>query len=178
MDTQLVEFLPGSGIVNAANRMRSGFVNHPRILHLVVGPSKWIPHLTDLVPYLWGAGGIQLAIAAANIVLPRKLRYGENLKLVEPIIRQVFVVHSVYILYVLVAFAVICFAFAPELTGATPLGRFMSAWLALFWAPRLIVQWTYYDRELRRQKHVGHWGFSLAILYLIIVFAAALGVAK
>ena len=78
--------------------------------------------MTDLVPYLWGAGGIQLAIAAANLVLPRKLRYAENLRRVEPIIRQVFIVHSVYIVYVLVAFAVICFAFAPELAGATRLG--------------------------------------------------------
>ena len=80
-------------------------------------------------------------------MLPRKLRYAENLRRVEPIIRQVFIVHSVYIVYVLVAFAVICFAFAPELAGATRLGRFLSAWLALFWAPRLIVQWTYYDGD-------------------------------
>ena len=134
--------------------------------------------MSEMVPYLWAAGGVQLAIAAANFVLPRKLRYGENLACVEPIIRQVFVVHAVYIVYVLVAFAVICFAFAPELAGATPLGRFMSAWLALFWAPRLIVQWTYYDPELRRRNRLGHWGFSVAILYLIVVFAlAALGVA-
>ena len=129
--------------------------------------------MTDLVPYLWAAGGIQLTIAAANFVLPRKLRYGENLKRVEPIIRQVFIVHSVYIVYVLVAFALICFLFAPELAGGTSLGRFMSVWLALFWAPRLIVQWTYYDRELRRQNQLVHWGFSFAILYLIVVFAAA-----
>ena len=55
----------------------------------------------------------------------------------------------------------------------------MSAWLALFWAPRLIVQWTYYDPELRRRNRLGHWGFSAAILYLIVVFAvAALGVAR
>ena len=99
----------------------------------------------------------------ANFVLPHKLRYGDNLKRVEPIIRQVFIVHSVYIVYVLVAFAVICFAFTPELAGATPLGRFLSAWLALFWAPRLIVQWTYYDPDLCRQNRLGHWGFSFAI---------------
>ena len=39
----LVELLQGSGIVNAANRMRPGLLRHPEILHLVAGPSKWIP---------------------------------------------------------------------------------------------------------------------------------------
>ena len=43
----IVEFLQGSGIVNAANRMWPGFASHAGILHLVVGPSKWIPTSGD-----------------------------------------------------------------------------------------------------------------------------------
>ena len=39
----IVELLQGSGIVNAANRMRPGLLSHPGILHLVAGPSKWVP---------------------------------------------------------------------------------------------------------------------------------------
>ena len=41
----------------------------------------------QLTPYLWIAGGIQLAIAGANLVLPRKLEYGRNLARVDPIIK-------------------------------------------------------------------------------------------
>jgi hypothetical protein len=130
----------------------------------------------SIIPWIWAAGGVQIAIAAANFVLPKKLRYWENLRRVDPIIRQVFVVHSVYIVFVLLAFAALCFGFAQELAGGSSLGRFLSGWLVLFWAPRLIVQWTYYDAEVRRRNRLGHWAFSVAIVYLIAVFtAAALG---
>ena len=43
----IVELLQGSGIVNAANRMRSGPLSHAGILHLVAGPRKWIPPATN-----------------------------------------------------------------------------------------------------------------------------------
>ena len=132
--------------------------------------------MNTIVPYIWIAGGVQLAIAAANFVLPRKLRYEENLTRVDPIIRQIFVVHSAFIVFVLVAFATLCFLFAPEFR-ASPLGRFLSGWLALFWALRLVVQWVYYDAEVRHRNLLAHWLFSLAIVYLVVVFTLpALGV--
>ena len=132
--------------------------------------------MNTIVPYIWIAGGVQLAIAAANFVLPRKLRYQENLCRVDPIIRQIFVVHSAFIVFVLVAFAALCFLFASEFS-ASPLGRFLSGWLALFWALRLVVQWVYYDAKIRRENLLAHWLFSAAIVYLVVVFALpALGV--
>ena len=132
--------------------------------------------MNSIILHLQVAGFVQLAIAAANFVLPRKLRYRENLSRVDPIIRQVFVVHSVYIVFVLMAFAALCLLYAPELAQAGVLGRFLCVWMAVFWTPRLIVQWTYYDPEVRRANPWGNWGFTAAILYLIVVFSvAALG---
>ena len=93
-----------------------------------------------LVPMLRVAGGVHLAIAAANLALPRKLRYRENLSKVSPVIRQIFVVHSAYILYVVLVFAALCFLFAPELAGGDRLGRFLSAVMAIFWLARAPVQ--------------------------------------
>ena len=40
--------------------------------------------MNNLIPYIWIAGGVQLAIASANVILPRKLRYGANLAKVDP----------------------------------------------------------------------------------------------
>ena len=58
-----------------------------------------------LVTMLRAAGGIHWAIAAANLGLPRKLHYRENLARVSPIVRQIFAVRSVYIVYVVLVFA-------------------------------------------------------------------------
>jgi len=66
-----------------------------------------------MLPALWAAGGIQLAIAAANVVLPKKLNYRENLSKVSPVVRQIFITHSVYIVGVVLLFAVMTLSFAP-----------------------------------------------------------------
>ena len=111
-----------------------------------------------LVLLLRTAGAVQLAIVAANAALPSRLRYRENLHQLPPIIRQVFIVHSIYILAVLVIFGLLCLMFAPGLSDGSPLGRFLSGALAVFWGSR---------------------AFVAALLFLFSVFAAsALGTAR
>jgi hypothetical protein len=122
---------------------------------------------------LWAAAAVQLAICAANFLLPRKLKYRENLSRVSPIIRQVFFVHSVYIVGVVALFASATFAFASELASGHGLGRFLAAAIALFWLCRVPVQLLYYDSELRRSNRLGDAAFSAAALFL----AAAYGLA-
>ena len=83
-----------------------------------------------LLLLLWIAGFVQLAIAFANLFLPAKLNYRENLSRVSPIIRQIFVVHSVYIVGVVLLFAAISFGFAGDLASGHGLGRFLASALA------------------------------------------------
>jgi hypothetical protein len=130
-----------------------------------------------IVILIWAAGAVQLAILAANFVVPGKLRCRENLARVSPMIRSVFVVHWIYILLMLAIFSAICFGFARDLAGASSLGRFMSAAIALFWLPRIPIQLFVYDRELRRQHRLGDVAMLSALTFVVAVFgAAALGV--
>jgi len=133
--------------------------------------------MRSLIPWLWAAGAVQLVIIAANFVLPKKLRCRENLARVSPMIREVFIVHWVYIVLVLGIFASLSFWFAPELAGTTRLGRYLSAVIAVFWLLRVPIQIFLYDPELRKQNRVGDVIFLLAFSYLGVVFGvAALGV--
>jgi len=124
---------------------------------------------------IWCAGVVQLCIAAANFFAPRKFGYRENLARVSPLVRHVFVVHSVYIVLVVVMFAALCGLFAPDLAGASPLGRFLSGCLALFWGLRLVIQLAVYDRAVRRQNRAVDLLFIAAFVYLTGVFGAAYG---
>ncbi len=129
------------------------------------------------VTLIWAAGGVQLAILAANFVVPGKLRCRENLEKVSPMIRSVFVVHWIYILLMLAIFSALCFWFAPELAGGSRLGHFLSAAIALFWLPRIPIQLFVYDRELRRRHRLGDIAMLFALSFVVVVFgAAALGV--
>src|SRR5437588_3185234 len=114
-----------------------------------------------LLLLLWVAGLVQVAIASANLLLPAKLKYRENLSRVSPVIRQSFVVHSVYIVGVLLLFAAVTFGFPGELASGHGLGRFLAAAIALFWLVRVPVQLLYYDAELRRENRWGDVAFHL-----------------
>jgi hypothetical protein len=128
------------------------------------------------IPWLWVAGAIQLVVIAANFALPKKLRCRENLAKVSPMIREVFVVHWLYIVLVLGIFTTLCFWFAPELAGGSRLGRFLSLAMAIFWLLRVPIQLFFYDPETRRQNRLADVAFLLTFSYLGIVFgAAALG---
>lgn len=122
---------------------------------------------------LWVAGVLELAIAFANFILPRKLKYQDNLSLVTPLVRQIFVVHSAYIVGVVLLFAGITFGFTAELASGQGLGRFLAASMALFWFCRVPVQLFYYDSALRRENRLGDVAITLALLFLAGTYATA-----
>jgi hypothetical protein len=129
--------------------------------------------MSVLLLCLWLAGFVQLAIASANLFIPKKLNYRENLSHVAPIIRQIFVVHSVYIVGVVLLFAVLTFSFASELASGRGLGRFLAAAIALFWLFRAPVQLFYYDPSLRQINRLGDLAFTSAALFLTATYGAA-----
>jgi hypothetical protein len=126
-----------------------------------------------LIAALWIAGLVQLAIALANFVLPGKLRYRENLARVAPIIRQIFVVHSGYIVGIVLLFVTITFAFASELASGRGLGRFLAASLSLFWFCRIPLQLFYYDADLRRANRAGDVAITVALFFIASTYAWA-----
>ena len=122
---------------------------------------------------LWLAGLVQIAIASANIFLPGRLKYQENLERVAPIIRQIFVVHSVYIVGVLLLFAALTLGFASDLASGHGLGRFLAAGIAVFWLFRAPVQLLYYARSLRRTNRLVDIAFTAAAIFLTVAYGAA-----
>lgn len=129
--------------------------------------------MRSLLLLLWLAGFVQVPIALANFFLPAKLKYGENLSRVAPIIRQIFVVHSVYIVGVVLLFAAVTFGFAGELASGHGLGRFLAASIALFWLFRAPVQLLYYDATLRRENRWGDVAFTIGAVFLAATYGAA-----
>ena len=129
--------------------------------------------MSPVIPAIWLAGGIQLFIVAMNLPLPKVLHYREELSKLSPIVRQIFIIHSAYIVLVVIGFSVLCFCFATELAGGSPLGTFLSGALAAFWGARLIIQLGYYDADTKRRHRLGHVLFTLLIGLLSVIFTVA-----
>ena len=122
---------------------------------------------------IWAAGVVQVAIIAANVPLPGRLRVRERLAGVPRFLRQIFYVHWLYIVIVLGMFAALCFRFAPELAGATAMGRFLSGFMAAFWLLRIGLQIFYYDDEVRRENRALDALYLIALVALVVVFGVA-----
>lgn len=133
--------------------------------------------MNHVVWLIRAAGVVQVLIIAGNFVLPGELQVRENLLHTSSMIRKVFIIHWIYIVAVLAIFSALCLCFAPDLAGASRLGRFLSAAMALFWLPRIPIQLFYYDAEVRRQHRLGDAAMLAALAFLAAVFTiAALGV--
>jgi len=129
---------------------------------------------TELMKELiWGAGVVHVGIIAANVPLPGRLRVRERLAGVPRFIQQIFYVHWVYIVIVLGLFAALCFGFAPELAGASGLGRFLSGFIAGFWLLRIGLQVFYYDGQVRRENRVLDALYLTALIVLVGIFGLA-----
>jgi hypothetical protein len=126
-----------------------------------------------LLQLLWIAAFVQVVIASANLFLPAKLNYRDNLSRVSPVIRQIFVVHSVYIVGVVLLFAAVTFGFAGDLASGRGLGRFLAAAIAVFWLIRAPVQLLYYDPALRRENRWADVAFTAGALFLAATYGAA-----
>jgi len=122
---------------------------------------------------IWGAGAVHVGIIAANVPLPGRLQVRQKLAGVPRFVRQIFYVHWVYIVIVLGLFAALCFGFAPELAGASALGRFLSGFMAGFWLLRIGLQVFYYDREIRRENRGLDMLYVVALIVLVGIFGLA-----
>ena len=122
---------------------------------------------------MWIAGAIQAGIVFVNFLLPRMLRVREGLVLTPAFLKQVFYVHWLYIVIVVGLFSALCFGFASELSGASPLGRFLSAFIAAFWLLRIGLQWLYYDSAKSRQHKVLYALYTCALIALVAIFGWA-----
>jgi hypothetical protein len=119
------------------------------------------------------AGGLQLMTAVANFFLPRILHYRENMAKVSPIIREIFTIHALYIVLVLTGFGLVCLLFPQDLCGASPLGKFLCGFLAIFWGLRVPLQFFYYDKAVKKKHPWGAFFFGAVFLVLALTFIAA-----
>jgi hypothetical protein len=129
--------------------------------------------MTPLIVAIWVAGGVQLVIAAANLEVARKLDYRANLAKLTPMVGQIFLVHAVYIVLVILWFGVLCLLFAARLASGDPLARFLTGGLATFWGLRAIIQLTVYDRQVRKDHRLQDVAFLAACALLTGIFLTA-----
>ena len=107
--------------------------------------------LTDPVLHLRAIGAILVALALVHVIFPRYFRWATELASLSLINRQLMVVHTFFVAWVVGLMGLLSLLEAPALVE-TPLGRRVCAGLALFWGARWYAQHFVYSPTLWRGK--------------------------
>lgn len=118
------------------------------------------------------AGLACVGLVAANFVAAGRLGYARSLAGAEKLVRQIFYVHCGYIVFLIMALAVLCLGW-PGMLLEPGMGRAVSGFFALFWGSRVVVQLLYYDRDYRRRERFWDVFFLLVFFTLAAIFAVA-----
>lgn len=124
--------------------------------------------------HLRAAGALLLLLAAVHPLMPKELRWKEDLAKLTPVNRQVFLVHVGFIVLLLILIGSLALVYAEELAAPGRLSRAVLGGLALFWGLRLLTQLFVYDRSLWRgnpRYTAVHVALTLLWIYLTAVFA-------
>lgn len=119
------------------------------------------------------AGALLLLLAASHVFFPKELGWKEDLAKLTLLNRQIFLVHTGFIMLILVLFGVLSLGFAADLVAPSRLAAAVLGGLTLFWGLRLITQQFIYDRALwrgNRRNTILHILATLLWIYLTAVF--------
>lgn len=121
-------------------------------------------------------GFLLIALAILHIPFPKYFKWKTELQPLSLLTRQIFYVHTFFIVVVIVFMAVLCICFTNDLLK-THLGHYVLLGLSVFWGLRLIIQLFIYSPKLWKGKpfETGiHILFSILWTYFTLVFVIAL----
>jgi hypothetical protein len=107
--------------------------------------------LTDPIFHLRAVGALLVVLAAVHVVFPRYFRWSTDLAPLSLINRQLMQVHTFFVALAVGLMGLLSWFEAPGLVE-TPLGRRVSAGLAVFWGARWYAQHFVYSSALWRGK--------------------------
>jgi alginate O-acetyltransferase complex protein AlgI len=121
-------------------------------------------------------GVLHLGITSAGIVMTLVLDWRKKLAPLAALTRHIIWTHAAFVLLTILGFASISLLAAPSLASGTPLARAVCAFIALFWAIRLMIQFFLFDARpflTRPILAVGYHGLTVVFIYFVAVYGLA-----
>ena len=125
---------------------------------------------------LYIAAALQLSILIASAQVPHIFDWRNNLAALPSFLRRLFWVYGAFIVLVIIAFAVLTFFHANEMVAGAPIARSLSAFIAIFWAARLLVQFAVFDPGpflTSSYRIIGYHSLTIAFATLVFIYGWA-----
>lgn len=119
-----------------------------------------------LIRLIFLAGLGQILLGLASLAIPKIFDYRRELYKLPPLLRQMFITYSFYILGTNFFIGIVSMALPRQLLNGSGLALAFSIYAALYWTARLCVQFFYFDRQGLPSGRL----FLIAEIALIILF--------
>jgi hypothetical protein len=118
------------------------------------------------------AGLLHFMILIGSALVPRVLNWKTELAPLHPFLRRLFWVYGVFIVLTVVGFGAISLGCTRELASGSLLARSFCAFVAIFWAVRLAVQFFVFDAR----PFLTHWFLKAGYHGLTVLFIALIAI--
>lgn len=125
---------------------------------------------TLLIKLVFWAGIGHFILCVASLSVPKALQWREQLKPLQPLLRQMFWTYAGYILVINCWFGVISVWGTDELLSHTMLAKSLTLFIALYWFARIGIQFLYFDRTQVPKGRVYTLG-EIALVSMLSGFA-------
>jgi hypothetical protein len=112
------------------------------------------------------AGFAQLSVLAASALVPFRLKWRDQLRVLPRLHRQMYWVYGGYVVLSIVAFAALSIWNSRELANGSGLARGFCAYVAIFWGVRVGLQAVFDVKE-----HMTTWWIRTGYVVLTMMFA-------
>ena len=121
---------------------------------------------TMLARLIFIAGIGQFGVLIASAMVPFRLKWRDELRVLPRLHRQMYWVYGGYVVLSIVAFALLSVFNSRELASGSALARGLNAYVALFWGIRLALQAVFDVRA-----HLTAWWLKAGYFALTVMFA-------
>jgi hypothetical protein len=118
---------------------------------------------------LWLAGAGHFCVLIASFQVPRRLGWKVDLAKLTPFNRKLMWVHGGFAVLTIIAFGILTLALHNELLRGDRAALGVAAFIGVYWATRILVDFTYYDHKdwpRGRGFVAGHILLSLLFAFL------------
>jgi hypothetical protein len=132
--------------------------------------------MREIIPTLITIAGIgQLSVLVASALVPIRLEWHTELKVLPRLHQQMYWTYGGYIVLSIVALGIISLINAEELAGGSCLARSFCAYAAVFWEIRFALQAVLDVKAYLTAWWliVGEFALTILVLYFTAVFATA-----
>jgi len=92
-------------------------------------------------------GLLHLSVSIASLAIPTLLQWRPQLRVLNPLLRQIFWTYAAYILFINAWFGIMSLIATDELLNKSILAKSITLFIAAYWLARLAIQFLYFDRS-------------------------------